>query len=211
MVNKKLLQFTHKKSKLKHKLKSFNIIIKSCFYYHNFSCWPPIAFSTNQALIVMRHRQLKAQSAHQIIECTVLEWLKGDTPLVGENRLTRKVNKHCFITKSLTHVEGPCSHLECHIVDENRWFLRANRAYCTRFPNTCQHRIISLHLCTGWPSTKFTIFFVIIEITNCNQCIIKLMLIIILTRITNYGKNCKTYCVISIIDILILWEFKPSQ
>lgn len=90
------------------------------------------------------HQIRGVSRVHQIIECSVLEGLEGDTPLIGENRLTGRVDQNCVASKSLTHVEGPYRDLERHVINEHRRFCRRSRTHCTRFGNTCLHRIIVL-------------------------------------------------------------------
>lgn len=73
---------------------------------------------------------------YEVIESAVVERVEGETPLIGENGVTRGVNEDGVIPESLTQVEGTRTHLECDVVYEHRWFLRTSRAHCTRFPNT---------------------------------------------------------------------------
>ena len=74
---------------------------------------------------------------YKIIKSAVLEGVKGDTPLVGENTLPIGVNEHSVLAKSLAHVEWPRGHLERHVVYEHRRFSRTIGPHCSLFSNTC--------------------------------------------------------------------------
>lgn len=56
---------------------------------------------------------------YEVIKSAVVERLEGNAPFIGENGVTRGVNKDGVIPESLTHVEGSCSHLECDVVYEH--------------------------------------------------------------------------------------------
>lgn len=71
----------------------------------------------------------------------MLEWLEGDAPLVGENRLTWRVDEHRIIAEGLTYVEGSYSHLECDVVNEHRRFHRTSWLTCTS--HTPNHPLMS--------------------------------------------------------------------
>ena len=56
----------------------------------------------------------------------MLEWVECDTPLVSEDRVAGGLDEHRLIPKGLSHVEGPHSNLECHVVYEHRRFRRSS-------------------------------------------------------------------------------------
>lgn len=63
---------------------------------------------------------MRREGAEEVVKCAVVEWVQRHAPLVGENRLPRRLNQNRVIAKRFTHIERPYAHLEAHIVDEHR-------------------------------------------------------------------------------------------